>query len=114
MAVERVGCSVWRYSSISMLLVIGKAPSLRTQHTPLERQAPLRTLQDPCVHYTLWCACGQASTVRNAGEEDEDHRDAHGEEGDEEHVGGAAVVVHACIITQARRDARKNLKNFSR
>jgi len=51
------------------------------------------------VHCSVWCACGQASTVRNAGEEDEDHRDAHGKEGDEEHVGRAAVVVHACIIT---------------
>jgi len=49
----------------------------------------------------------QASTVRNAGEEDEDHRDAHGEEGDEEHVGGAAVVVHAPIITYPGEDARE-------
>ena len=51
------------------------------------------------VHCSVWCACGQASTVRNAGEEDEDHGDAHGKEGDDEHVGGAAVVVHAPIIT---------------
>ena len=48
----------------------------------------------------------QASTVRNAGEEDEDHRDAHGKEGDEEHVGRAAVVVHAPIITYPGEDAR--------
>ncbi len=51
------------------------------------------------VHCSVWCACGQAESVRNEGEEDEDHRDAHGKEGDEEHVGRAAVVVHACIIT---------------
>ena len=51
--------------------------------------------------------CRQASTVRNAGEEDEDQRDAHGKEGDEEHVGRAGVVVHAPIITQARRNARE-------
>ena len=48
----------------------------------------------------------QASTVRNAGEEDEDHRDAHGKEGDEEHVGGAAAVVHAPIIAYPVQDAR--------
>ena len=48
----------------------------------------------------------QASTVRNAGEEGEDQGDAHGKEGDEEHVGGAAVVVHAPIITYPEEDAR--------
>jgi len=48
----------------------------------------------------------QASTVGNAGEEDDDHRDAHGKEGDEEHVGRAGVVVHAPIITYPGEDAR--------
>ena len=48
----------------------------------------------------------QAESVRNEGEEDEDHRDAHGKEGDEEHVGRAAVVVHAPIITYPGEDAR--------
>ena len=58
------------------------------------------------VHCSMWCACGQAESVRNEGEEDEDHRDAHGKEGDEEHVGRAAVVVHALIITYPGEDAR--------
>jgi len=44
--------------------------------------------------------------VRNEGEEDEGHRDAHGKEGDEEHVGRAGVVVHAPIITYPGEDAR--------
>jgi len=48
----------------------------------------------------------QASTVRNAGEEGEDQGDAHGKEGDEEHVGGAGVVVHALIIACPRENAR--------
>ena len=54
----------------------------------------------------------QASTVRNAGKEDEDHRDAHGKEGDEEHVGRAAVVVHAPIITYSGENARGIQKKF--
>ena len=58
------------------------------------------------VHCSVWCACGQAESVRNEGEEDEDHGDAHGEEGDEEHIGGAAAVVHAPIITYPGEDAR--------
>jgi len=58
------------------------------------------------VHCSVWGVRGQGSTVRNEGEEDEDHRDAHGKEGDEEHVGRAAVVVHALIITYPGEDAR--------
>ena len=48
----------------------------------------------------------QVESVRKEGEESKHGRDAHGKEGDEEHVGRAAVVVHAPIITYPEEDAR--------
>ena len=76
-----------------MLLVIGKAPSLRTQHTPLERQAPLRTRRDP------------------SDQEDGEEEESHEEEAEPLVIG---VMFHAPIITDPARDARENQRKISR